>query len=244
MLNRLNAKTIKFIPDSKDVENFVAPPKPAKLTLPDWYKKTTSYYGGNQIEVPEDFSEPKTFKTCMPFLDIMGAGYIQETWVDLFIEHDGKDWVRYATPNGRVQMVSIRDQKQLGKMPRMGGHEMFFMNWARVWNPVLPKGYSAIFQHPAYRNDLPFTSISAIIDSDNYYAAGKVGFFIKEGFQGVIPAGTPMYQIIPFKRDSWNSEIVSLTENETLQQDKQVFNTRYTFLGGYKKNYWNRKEFN
>lgn len=236
-------KTIKFIAENKIVEEFVPSPKPAKNYIPEWYKKTTSYYHGNSIEVPSDFSEPKTIKTCMPVLDIITAGYIQETWQDLYIEHDGKENIRYAVPNGSVQMVVIRDNKQLGLMPEIEGHETFFLNWNRVWNPVLPKGYSALFQHPAYRNDLPFTSVSAIIDSDNYYSGGKVGFFIKKGFQGVIPAGTPMYQIIPIKRESWKSEILKLNDDKRVQIEKQTFNTRSTFLGGYKRKYWNRKEY-
>lgn len=244
MFNKnITSKKIKFIAQSKDVERLVTPPKPAKFYVPDWYKKTTSFYNGNKLEIADDFSERKTIKTCMPFLDIMNAGYIQETWQDLYIEQDG-DEIKYATPNGRVEMVYVRDPKQLGMMPRMEGHELFFLNWFRVWNPILPKGYSAIFQHPAYRNDLPFTSVSAIIDSDEYFSGGKVGFFIKKGFQGVIPAGTPMYQIIPFKRDSWESEIVNITEKEQQLIDQQNFNTRSTFLGFYKKRYWKRKEYN
>ena len=32
---------------------------------------------------------------------------------------------------------------------------------------------------------------------------GNVPFFIKSGFEGVIPAGTPIAQLIPIKREKW-----------------------------------------
>ena len=237
-------KTIKFIAEDKNIENLVPMPKPAKAYIPDWFKETTTYYNGNKIEIGRDFSSQKTLKSCIPILDVMTAGYIQETWQDLFIEHDGKDGIRFAMPNGTIEMVSIRDQRQLGKMPRYEGHEGFFLNWHRLWNPVLPKGYSAIYQHPAYMNDLPFTSVPAIVDADQYYAKGKVGFFIKKGFQGVIPAGTPMYQIIPFKREEWRSEKVVTTEQDRVALEKQNFDIDTSFLGAYKRKFWSRKEFN
>lgn len=238
----MRKQKIRWIAEDKLVEDGIPTPKPAKSYIPDWYKDTTSYYNGNTLEIGQDFSALKTIKTCMPVLDVMSAGYIQESWSDLYIEHDG-DRIKFATPNGRVSLATLRDPHALGRMPLLDGHEQFFFHWNRVWNPVLPKGYSALIQHPAYMHDLPFTSLPAIVDSDQYYSPGKVGFFIKKGFQGVIPAGTPMYQIIPFKRDEWEAEKLVVGDKERADLTRISFETDSSFIGAYKRKFWSRKSF-
>lgn len=240
----MTKKKIKFIADSKTIENLVPMPKPAKACIPDWYKETTMFYSGKTLEIGNNFKALKTIKACMPVLDSITAGYIQETWQDFFIEHNDEGGIRFASPNGDIEMVAIRDHISLGKMPIPEGHAGFFLHWNRVWAPVLPKGYSAIIQHPAYGFDLPFTVVPAIIDADEYNGTtGKVGFFIKKDFQGLIPMGTPMYQIIPFKREAWESEKVIVGDAERLELDKQNFAIRQNFIGSYKKKFWQRKDF-
>jgi hypothetical protein len=39
-------------------------------------------------------------------------------------------------------------------------------------------------------------------------------FIIKSGFEGIIEKGTPMFQVIPFKRADWQAEFVLEKENE------------------------------
>jgi hypothetical protein len=100
-----------------------------------------------------------------------------------------------------------------------------------------------LFKHPSYRDDLPFTSISGIIDSDEFILNGKVGFFIKDNFTGLIPKGTPMYQMIPFKRDDWKSESRMLEDEEKDNWHRIANNITSVFTGGYKKKYWKRKKY-
>jgi hypothetical protein len=53
-----------------------------------------------------------------------------------------------------------------------------------------------------------------------------------------------MYQIIPFKRDSWESKKINLKNNILTKVEKQRYNIKSIFLDGYKKQYWNKKIFN
>jgi hypothetical protein len=64
-----------------------------------------------------------------------------------------------------------------------------------------------LITHPINRYDLPFTSVSGLADYDVYPLPGNVSFHIKEGFEGTIPAGTPIMQIIPIKREDWEHNI-------------------------------------
>ena len=57
-------------------------------------------------------------------------------------------------------------------------------------------------------------------------------FFIKEGFTGLIPYGTPIVQIIPFKRDDWKSKFsFSTVKQADLFQfaKKKIVNRYKTF---------------
>jgi hypothetical protein len=59
--------------------------------------------------------------------------------------------------------------------------------------------------------------------------SGNIPFFIKEGFSGVIPKGTPIAQVIPFKRESWTSKC--------LASDRKAYSLfmtlRDTYLDGF-----------
>ena len=246
-------KKISFVPVSAKVENNIPMPKPAKLHIPEWYKESLSFFDSNDNSHVNKLSfsnygiPSTTMKMCIPFLDTFSFGYIQETWCDIFIEYkNNKIFYHYAySPDPEYPIIAERPLELLGKIPvPVGFSKDIFFNWPRVWNPVLPKGYSSIITHPLNRDDLPFKCASGIIDSDRYFSPGKVGFFIKEGFTGLIPKGTPMYQIIPFKKESWKTKKPSNKDKILKSLEIQKNNIFSTFYGGYKKNYWNRKSFN
>jgi hypothetical protein len=67
---------------------------------------------------------------------------------------------------------------------------------------------------------------------------GNLPFFIKEGFEGIIKAGTPIFQIIPFMREQWTMEL-----NENLLEECDTRNNKYKENNFYKKYYWDRKQY-
>ena len=96
--------------------------------------------------------------------------------------------------------------------------------------------------HPINRFDLPFQTLSAVIDG-GFTVAGdsNIPFFLKKGFVGVIPQGTPIAQVIPFKQGSWNSEL----ESGLLQEGKLIGQRSHAVLyGWYKKTFWTKKQYN
>jgi hypothetical protein len=57
----------------------------------------------------------------------------------------------------------------------------------------------------------------------------------------MIPAGTPFLQIIPFKREYWESELGGEKERTKFNSDMRKF-TR-VFFDRYKKFWWVKKEY-
>jgi hypothetical protein len=121
------------------------------------------------------------------------------------------------------------------------GHDDTHFVWYFPYSFKTPKGYSVLFSQPFNRYDLPFTTLSAIIDTDDAVIRGRIPFFIKKDFEGIIPAGTPIAQIIPFKRDEW-----TLVKNPELLKiaNEHRFKSMRVTKGFYKNNLWKKKKFN
>ena len=72
-----------------------------------------------------------------------------------------------------------------------------------------------------------------------YEAAGNYPFLLKDNFSGIIPAGTPLFQIIPFKRDNWKSESAEFNELNPIR----AMSVNRNFWGTYRKQFWTKKSF-
>jgi hypothetical protein len=230
---------IIFIPTTKNIELLVPPPKPAKNYIPQWYKNIEAVHIKN-IKVSEGGSSNTNVKNCIPFLDGLTSGYIQETWTDIHIKNNG-DSVNYNFSDfNSPEMMNHRPQQSITVGPEY--HQSEFV-WKQVWIPKLPNGYSYIFTHPLNRIDLPFTTTSVIVDADklNYSISGNVPFYLKKDFEGIIPAGTPMYQMIPFRREPWSMELEEYNKDSI---SKGISGLRKNFIGSYKNRYWQKKEYN
>jgi hypothetical protein len=70
---------------------------------------------------------------------------------------------------------------------------------------------------------------------------GSIPFYVKEGFEGVIPQGTPIAQLIPFRQENWLSKktkgLVVLSNQDKLRSNSLIY-------GWYKKTFWTRKKYN
>lgn len=233
------SKKIVFTPTIKDADILVPSPKSAKHYIPEWFKNIPGINTKN-IDVNTVGRPNVNVKNCIPFLDGLTSGYIQETWTDIFIKEDDGDIDYYFSHQSDPTPMSHRENSSYPPNEFYYEHEFV---WKQPWIPKLPDGYSYIFTHPLGRIDLPFVTISAVVDGDKLHYSNNpiVPFYIKKGFTGVIPSGTPMYQFIPFKRDAWNSSVEEFKEEEI---KKSIHNLRKNFVGSYKNRYWQKKEYN
>jgi len=195
-------KFYHFVPTDHAAHDGVPNPKLAKDVIPQWYKHAEiAYEDSNGVR-------HNGLKTCVPFLDGMISGYMLLTWTDIHVKilEDGSvdiKWDSESTSNPLAE----RPKETGHTMPRPAGHLPNHMVWTPKWGVKSPRGWSTLFTHPFNRFDLPFTTMSALVDSDRYYGSGNIPFFIKEGFEGTIPKGTPYVQLIPVKRAKWTASV-------------------------------------
>lgn len=203
MFSRSASVHVSFIATDKlTYENW---PKPvlASENKPSWWEKMQQYIGGRPAVVAYKSSSDlnPTAKQCMPLHDVMTAGYHILLPCDVFIDLDsstGRKKIVWGTsmPN----MISNHNPEQVEGYPVPEGFETLPYKWSNSWIVKTPPGWSCIFQHPAYHDHLPFRSLSAIVDTDRHDMAVLFPFLLKQSFSGSIPRGTPIAQVIPFRR--------------------------------------------
>jgi hypothetical protein len=225
-------KLIEFISPNEDTMKLVSGfdnkslPFPSKDCIPQWFKDTPKFLP-NQPKVDRRGDPNTTVRNCMPFLDLMTAGYHIPFPCDVWIEREGPNTsVRWA--QDQLLLFVQHDSTRNNLLPEIAGHDPVLFKVVNPWIVKTPKGYSTIFQQP-YGHDLPFQSLESIVDTDKHPVGVNIPFAFKKGFTGLIPKGTPFIQVIPFKREEWTSNIKidDGTLKSTWDKAHQSFFDRY-----------------
>lgn len=226
-------------------------PQPSSRFVPDWYKNLDSYVEGEKRPTGKG-DTTATIKRCMPVFDSITSGYIIPTYTDIFVtqqevvDGDTKISRGYNIPWYEWPSFSPLGFHPIQQAPTHPGRktlseEAQYPKWNNPWGIKTPPGYSCLFVSPFHRES-PFTILPGIVDTDTYTAPVNFPFILNDWtFKGLIPAGTPMAQVIPFKRESWK---MSLGEQKDLEQQREVTKKlRTKFFDSYKSLYRQSKEY-
>ena len=207
---------------------------PALKAVPQWYKRIPKKVTGKSMD-HEHEEDLVTVKSCVPFLDAFTTGYFMTLGQELLVERtEIGPVIRYKTePNP----TGFRPSALTDPMPTPTGYGNEHFVWHTTATVKLPPGYSALYTHPINRFELPFFTVSAVVDADTGIPGGNIPFYLKENFEGIIPKGTPIIQIIPFKRDEWISKKVTGAIQEARAQQARGPHDWYRKFG------WKRKSF-
>ncbi len=237
--------TKKIIFKAMDPYVFEVEPKPvpASSLIPKWWKDAPPYDIG--LENPtgsrlivENRQSNASFKKCTPMLDMLTAGYIFTLWADVQVRNINNE--PRVTWRVSRNVFTLQGTHTHGvPIPEGFGQTVFKYN--NGWIPQTPKGYSILVTHPFGHQDSPIRAISAIIDSDTSKFEVAFPVWIKKDFEGVIPKGTPIAQVIPFKRENWESSFECYPENGYQIQEDKGFNS--TLVNHYVKNIWSKKSY-
>lgn len=233
---------IKWIPESNDSWLRTRPPASAKNHVPQWFKNIPLWHSKEKIIndlTDGSYEINSTVKKCVPFMDTFLTGYIQTLWCDIIFYKNDDGSVGFDH-NGYQSPISIRDKTHLPIDDRWYPNEFV---WETKWEPLTPSGYSSLYIHPLNRIELPFFTISGIIDTDNWPITGSYPFLLKNGFTGKIERGTPIYQIIPLKREQWESEEIIYDEDieKFINQKTNILKSHRG--DGYRNEFWEKKSY-
>ena len=217
-------------------------PVPASKIIPDWYKNLESYLGGEK-KPDGNASTVATAKRCMPIFDAITGGYIISTYTDLFVsqrpDENEKMFPYYEWAN--FGDLGFHAKHQLPDHPDGAGHEISYPKWINAWAITTPPGYSSLFISPLHR-ETPIIALPGVVDTDTYNAPVNFPFVLRDPkMDGLIPAGTPIMQVIPFKRDEFQMEFGGAEEFK--QQMSVSTKLRSVFFDSYKRQYRQPKEY-
>lgn len=215
-------KKINFY--TTDADTFIDHPRAAKHELPNWFQNLEGVVQGT-----------RTVKACPPFIDAMAMGYHLTLSADIYIN------------KGELQQISkvpVVIQFSENTFAVHAIPDEFIKSPFQLQNFFItetPKGYSSLVLPPLNRPDLPFMTMSGVVETDTFPAPIKPFFFIRQDFTGVIKEGTPIAQVIPFKREDWSSKVHD-KKSKTIPQRflERVNNPPFNF---YKENFWKFKRY-
>ncbi len=223
------SRKIEFLCKPED-EGILAPPRPARDFMPDWFKRLPA--------VDKAHLTPKnnglTVKRCMPFLDAMTTGWILPLGATVRLEiADGGKTVNAGWDFDRV-MVSYHGKHQVAGHPHLPRPPSKFHNY---WTIRTPPGWSCLFTPPLNRASPVFEIASGVVDTDQYVSPIHFPFFATadDGLY-VLEKGTPLVQVIPFRRTdtALSAEIRAETQDDAVAR-KRVFRNTIAGDGWYRK---------
>jgi hypothetical protein len=138
----------------------------------------------------------------------MTFGFLMPLAIDLEVRNGEFSW-NFDVPKGFVSEYShspigFHDSSQVIGSP-LEDEDRFIIKFNNFWTIEAPPGYSILFTHPVNRTDLPFTTLTGLVDCDKF-SNSPVNFPARwhdQDFSGVLPKGTPVAQCLPVKRENW-----------------------------------------
>ena len=214
---------------------------PAKKTIPEWYKRIPSYLKPRDglKHFGRDLS---TIKKCMPFFEGLSFGYMLTLPFDILVESTAEDVTMSWQVNVPDGSVEVEMEERIPGLIVPDGYSKKPMRLNLFPSIITPKGHSILITHPINRYDLPFYTFGAVVDADYDGMQISATMLVKKDFKGILEKGTPIAQIIPFKRDDWLIEKGDVKTKEDLS--KEIFGLTSTIKNAYVKNFWHKKNFN
>ena len=184
-----------------ELETLLPRPVRARRGMPDWLKSMAM-----TAEDPDLGFAVRTVKQCPPFVDAMATGFLMPLAADLRISEGEFSWDWNPPPNrtGAYSRspLGVHTNSQAAGTP-LFDPEALIVKFMNFWAIDLPPGWSLFCTHPINRTDLPFRTLTGLVDADAY-SHGLIHFpaqWIDKHFSGVLPAGTPVAQCLPLPRD-------------------------------------------
>ncbi len=235
------SKEIKFY---SPFAGAVKEPTPALRHIPEYYKKLKSHMNQSNKSV--------TVKKCIPFLDALTSGYIIPFPVDIQFVYDFEEekvkWelstVISDTAIARDLWPSAHDNIQMPNELRFPNRTVeAVFKFSNIWKIKTPPGYSCIFTQPFNRVS-SFKIIDGIVDTDTFDTQINFPFYWTGAIDKptLLKEGTPMVQVIPFKREKWKMNIEREDFNP-VEEDLNMIKRQSKIFDNYKTKYWNKKEY-
>jgi hypothetical protein len=209
-------------------------PQPSKNFIPKWFKDTP-------IDSPEDnkyISKVKpnlrTVKKCPSFMEIFHQGYTIVSPCDIWLKYKDGQW-EWKCSHPDITMNYFAYNAMAKYLPKHSKDKVIF-KLANPWYVMTPKGYSSYIVPMPYTYNYDWYVQYGIIHTDTIYNMNVPIVYTSEKEEVLIKQGTPLFQLVPFKRETSKLQIIKYTHKIDKEIKKQTFYTEGSFKSKYLKN--------
>jgi hypothetical protein len=193
---------------------------------------------------PQSSNHPSsgTVKRCVPFLDALSAGFVIPMWCDVYIlARNGEMSIDFPLNFPQRETLGSHSSVQISKHPLSSKpYGNMPMKWINPWVIETEPGVSCIFTPPLNHMETRFKLFDGVVDTDTYYS--NINFpFLWTGGDGefFITKGTPLVQVIPFRRERHELE-VSATDFDKRRLVDSTIGTK--LRNAYRDELWHGKK--
>ena len=232
-------------------------PKPSTRFMPQWWKDAQGISdkagrpmslkyevkGGASVATSLGADFNLTFKRCVPFMEAMSIGYMIPLHFDLIIDQleDGSyEWVSRAD-----EQLGMSSPNQIKEIPDWPDHATLGLRVNNPWAVRTEPGVSCLFIQPMNRPDLELQLFAGVVDTDKYTIPVNFPFSIKKTSgpsSRIIEVGTPLAQVIPFRREDCKSKIFDL-DSKTETSMNREYGGIMSRVQNYYRGIWSKKKY-
>lgn len=218
MMNIFNDNVIEFY-CIEELYGVLPEPKPASKCIPEWYKKVKGFCGHSPSGMPNP-----TIKKCLPVLDAMSEGYIIPLQGDVhFVSNHDCSLIKVCPPDTITFDVIERHPLQQVDSPAWPVSKHDPLKFLNHWMIKTKPGWSCLFTAPMNHLDLPYTAMSGVVDTDKYHRPINFpALWNAKNYDGTLPAGTPVVQVIPFKRSARQKVKTRIMTKKEAKQSQKI----------------------
>ena len=208
----------------------------AKSVSPDWWKKMKIFQAvrGRRAQ---------TIRACPAMHDWLKSGWYIVANRDMevlvgqdregladenYVTRDSSDSGYSSPSHPSDQFDNAFDYIKNGK-----GHVKDAFKMRNPWNIITPSGYSTFYLEPfLFQNDY-FATWQGIIDTDKFNTNldnSQIIFYPKTEESFTITEGTPLVQVIPYKREEWTATY-QLKDAKTWHENRSEYTTHTDMPG-------------
>jgi len=173
-------------------------------------------------------------KRCPGIMDIIFYGYIIPSWSDISILVKDENIVSVQFSD-RATFFWLWQNERISNINKNSHWCPGFLKIESPWQVKTTKNTSVIYDRLPYKNDKIFEASSALSDTHVEHQSHIFLNITKKEGHYLIPAGTPLMQILPIKTSSFEM----VFEKKEFQHPRKSFND--TFLGILKR--YNKSKF-
>jgi hypothetical protein len=205
-----------------------SPIRPAAEFIPEKFKNLPSTITKGQYAVNNVYS----VKLCPGLQDYIGCGFVIPAWCDIQVKiENGHPNVRYSNPELKhtfhppEQMGNFLDTKFPVRTP---------IKLDNPWLTYSKKDWSVMYIPLNLHENPYFEAVPGVIDHDITTPHSPINIMLKTDQDFIIKQGTPLVQLIPFKRQVVTARTGS-TRSNTINRLNALVKTRFMSFNGWRE---------